>query len=309
MKSKIQTSIIIKLVILICCNCYGQSNLAMDELTGKKIRVTLIGTGVPPVDAKRMGASVLVEVAEKKYLFDAGRGASINLVKHGLELADISAIFFTHLHADHVLGLPDLWLSSYHKTNGHRQEPLTVYGPIGINQMTSGLKSAYKDIFEMWELTDSYADFNVKKIISEGEVLNENGISIIAFRVNHGKREAFGFRINYQSNSVVISGDTGYSENLIKYSKGVDLIIHEVFHETRVLNEDWLGRLKGIHTLPDEAAKVFNQVNPKVAVGYHLGASSKDLNNIMEKLYSGEFHAGEDLMSFEIEDEVKIIKK
>ncbi len=291
------------LASIFCCNCYGQSDIK------EKFQVTLIGTGVPPVDAERMGASVLVEVADQKILFDVGRGASINIKKHGLELADITAVFFTHLHADHVLGLPDLWLSSYHKTNGHRQKPLQVYGPIGINQMISGLKIAYADIFKMWELTDYEADFTVEKIIDEGVVFEEGDVSIIAFRVNHGKREAFGFRINYQSKSVVISGDTGYSENLIKYSEGVDLLIHEVFHERRVLNDDWLKRLKGIHSLPEDAAKVFIQINPKVAVGYHLGANSEDLNNIMRKLYSGEFYAGKDLMSFEIGDEVKIIKK
>lgn len=108
-------------------------------------RVTLIGTGIPTVDPNRMGPTVLIEVANQKFLFDVGRGASINIKKHGLELADITGVFLTHMHGDHVLGLPDVWRSSYRPGNGNRQGPLKLFGPKGISSMVTGLEGIYKE--------------------------------------------------------------------------------------------------------------------------------------------------------------------
>ena len=65
--------------------------------------------------------------------------------------------------------------------------------------------------------------------IEEGVVLDNNGVKITAFVVDHGGiKPAFGYRIDYAGRSVVLSGDTRRSENLIRHSKGVDLLIHEV---------------------------------------------------------------------------------
>jgi len=90
-------------------------------------RVTLIGTGVPPADGKA-ASCILVEAGNQKMLFDVGRGASINIGKYGLTLTEITKVFITHLHGDHVLGLADFWLSSYHRSNSARKGLLDIYG-------------------------------------------------------------------------------------------------------------------------------------------------------------------------------------
>ncbi|WP_245320279.1 MBL fold metallo-hydrolase, partial [Bradyrhizobium lablabi] len=78
-------------------------------------KVTLLGTGTPIPDPDRFGSSTLVEAGNQKLLFDAGRGATIRLrqinMTKGTIMSKIDALFLTHYHSDHTLGIPDLWLT------------------------------------------------------------------------------------------------------------------------------------------------------------------------------------------------------
>jgi ribonuclease Z len=75
------------------------------------IKVTLLGTGTPQPIMDRFGPSILVQDGGKALLFDAGRGCLQRLRQLKLEYDTLDAIFFTHLHSDHIVGLPDLWLT------------------------------------------------------------------------------------------------------------------------------------------------------------------------------------------------------
>lgn len=77
------------------------------------MRVTLLGTGTPFPNADRLGSAILVEAAGKKLLFDCGRGVVIRLTQAQISPKDIDGLFLTHLHSDHVVGIPDLWLSGW----------------------------------------------------------------------------------------------------------------------------------------------------------------------------------------------------
>ena len=77
------------------------------------MRVTLLGTGTPFPSAERFGSAILVEVADKRLLFDCGRGVVIRLTQAEGNPKEIDALFLTHLYSDHVVGIPDLWLSGW----------------------------------------------------------------------------------------------------------------------------------------------------------------------------------------------------
>ncbi|MGYP003381969571 len=78
-----------------------------------KITISLLGTGCPPAVMNRFGPSTLVEAGQQKFLFDAGRGALQRLVQLGVRWQDVEGVFLTHLHSDHVVGFPDLWLTGW----------------------------------------------------------------------------------------------------------------------------------------------------------------------------------------------------
>ncbi len=77
----------------------------------QNVKVTLLGTGSPIPSIQRFGPSILVEAGPEKLLFDCGRGVPIRLLQIHVPMRDVTAVFFTHLHSDHIVGFPDLWLT------------------------------------------------------------------------------------------------------------------------------------------------------------------------------------------------------
>src|SRR5947208_9410320 len=108
-------------------------------------KVTLLGTGTPIPDLDRFGPSTLVEAGNQKLLFDAGRGATIRLRQinptKGTIMSKVDALFLTHYHSDHTLGIPDLWLTGW--LNNSRKEPFRLIGPVGAKSLMDNLERAY----------------------------------------------------------------------------------------------------------------------------------------------------------------------
>ena len=142
---------------------------------GQRIRVTLLGTGCPPPVMSRFGPSTLVEAGDQKLLFDAGRGALQRLTQLKVRWQDVNGVFLTHLHSDHVVGFPDLWLTGWLIAPG-RSVPLQVWGPQGTGKMMSHLKQAYEYDIGVRLQNDHAATEGivlVVKDISEGVVYDE----------------------------------------------------------------------------------------------------------------------------------------
>jgi len=289
--------------------------LTLTNVQGQIIKVTLLGTGTPLPVMERFGPSILIEAGEQKFLFDAGRGSLQRLMQINVKYREIQGVFFTHLHSDHVVGFPDLWLTGW--LTGQRETPLLVWGPEGTKRMVSNLEKAFE--FDIkFRISDDKASPNgvvIKaKDIKEGVVYEKDGVKITAFEVDHAPvKPAFGYRIDYAGRSVVLSGDTRRSENLIRYSKGVDLLIHEV------ASPDALARLKrpverdkaiiAHHTTPEQAAEIFSLVKPKMAVYSHIvpsTATEQDIIPLTRKNYTGAVELGEDLMVIEVGEKIEI---
>ena len=202
---------------------------------GSDFRATLLGTGVPTPRPDRFGPSTLIEAGDQKLLIDAGRGATIRLYQIGVPIGQIDALFLTHYHSDHTVGIPDLWLTGWLQSRfATRRAPFRVIGPVGANTLMSHLEKAYTlDInirIEDEKLPPESAAIVVEEFDNDGIVYEKNGVRVIAFEVDHGDviKPAYGYRIEYGGRAVVISGDTRYNDNVVKYGAGADLLIHEV---------------------------------------------------------------------------------
>ena len=297
-------------MVLFSANVYAES-----------IRVTILGSGGPNTSPTRFGASTLVEAGKEKLVFDAGRGAIIRLEQNKTPLTDIT-VFLTHLHSDHINGLSDLWSVSYIAPT-FRSTPLEIYGPTGIVDVTSGIQTAYKPDINIRTLEyaakgvkfyPAGATFDATEVKQEGVIFNRGGVKVTAIDVEHGKGSSFAYRVDYAGRSVVISGDTRLSKNLAKKAKGTDVIIHEVMAvDEKLLESSALHQgILTAHTSPEDAASIFNEVKPKMAVFNHmilLGVSPARLEERTHKIYSGPLVIGEDLMTFVIDDEVTLIKQ
>ena len=278
-------------------------------------RVTLLGTGAPPPSLERFGPSTLVEVGGEKFIFDAGRGAMQRLHQIGIPFSEISGLFLTHHHSDHVVGFPDLWLTGWiGRPWGKRAAPLPVWGPEGTKQMMEHLPKAFH--VDIRVRSKSYPAEGVKLIareIREGSVFEKEGIKISAFKVDHGGEDlpAFGYRIDYLGRAAVLSGDTTFNENLIEHARGADLLVHEVTAVTGSTAENaaQLKRIGSNHTTAAQAGEVFARAQPKLAVYDHLllfgSATPADLIPATRRKYAGPLIVGEDLLQIDIADGVR----
>lgn len=277
------------------------------------IKVTLLGTGSPRPSVDRYGPAVLVEVGGRYLLFDTGRGVVQRLQQLEVRVSDIHHVFLTHLHSDHITALDDVWLTGWIY---QRPSPLNIYGPKGTESYIKNLKQAYS--FDV-QLRNQYSGLDLKSgmmtstDIKPGVIYSENGIKVTAFLVNHKPVDpAYGYRIDFGERSVVISGDTTYSQSLVDHAIGVDLLVHEIMSvDSRILEKNpRLQKIQRYHTNTTQLAKVLESAKPRVAVMTHVIAVGVSEDEVLQQVndnYQGELHMGEDLMTFEVGSSIKVV--
>ena len=261
------------------------------------MKVLLLGTGTPYPEADRFGSAVLVEAGGEKLLFDCGLGAVIRLSESGANLPDMDRLFLSHLHSDHVVGIPDLWLTGWLLG---RKTALQIWGPAGTRSLTEHLAEAFKYDVETRESTQQLpaggAAIKAREI-QQGEVFNEGKVRVTAFTVDHGPvKPAFGYRVDYSGHSVVISGDTRFSENLIQFAKGTDCILHTAWS---ISSKNPTPPPQRSIASAEDAARVFAMTQPRLAVIYHY-KDAAGIEDAVRAPYKGSFVVGKDLMIIEI---------
>lgn len=288
------------------------------NLAGQSIRVTLLGTGGPLPSLVRFGPSTLIEAGGQTFMIDAGRGALQRLAQTGVHWRDVHGVLLTHLHSDHVVGLPDLWLTGWLVRPG-RNRPLTLWGPRGTGSMLAHLREAFAFDIQLRQ-SDDRADAAGAQIrpveVSEGIVYDSGGVRITAFLVDHAPVEpAFGYRIDFAGRSVVVSGDTRLSENLMRHATGVDLLIHEVASPESFIRagvaEERVRSVIARHVTPEQAGHVFARTRPRLAVYSHIThatATDEDLIPGTRREYSGRLEIGVDLMVITVGDSIDVIR-
>lgn len=281
------------------------------------IVVILLGTGTPVPRVERAGASTLVEAGSEKLLFDCGREATLRLTQAHIAIPDITAVFFTHLHSDHVVGFPDFLLTGWLL---RRTRPVRAFGPAGSKDMMANLEKAYAEDVRIRIADEKLPPEGVQVDavdVTPGVVYQHNGVKVTAFDVDHGPaiKPSFGYRVEYGGHAVVLSGDTRFSENLIRNAAGADVIVHEVMiaDPEMVKTSAPFQRRVAHHTSPAEAGTVFARVKPKLAVYSHVGSlgnfNDEDIVRQTRATYDGPLVVGSDLMRIEIGDRVTVKKR
>ena len=284
-------------------------------ISAEVLRVVILGSGTPRLDIDRFSQSILVEAGDERLLFDTGRGTAIRLSQMNVNLSSINNIFFTHLHSDHIVGFPDILMTGWVY---QREKTLNIFGPSGTKNFVDNIKDAFnEDIKIRLEKPEELKILGLKtyvKEISDGLVYKSKNVEVHSINVDHGGgvEHAYGYKINYKDKSVVISGDTNYSEELVNAANDVDILIHEIAAApSSLINKS--EKVRGImnyHTTPEELSKIINQTKAKFTVLNHvllLGGITEDkvLKLIKTNLDKDtEVMFGYDLLAIELTDRI-----
>lgn len=287
-----------------------------------EMRVTLLGTGSPVPSIERYGNSTLVQANGLDLVFDAGRGVAVRLTQAGVPMGNVDGVFISHFHSDHINGLSDLWMSGYVPAFGGREGSFDIYGPVGVRHLGEGMQDTYRMDAEV-RIADNEVDpatvgIRPFEFEDDGVVFDQDGVQVTMFTVQHDPvnaiEPAVGYRVDYAGKSVLISGDTVPTENVLVYGEGVDVLVHEVadFEDPAALPS-----VSAHHTTPQEAGEIFAQTQPRMAVYSHIvngipgrvpGISDEMLVERTREHYDGPLTVGSDLMSFHITDDEVVVE-
>jgi len=280
-----------------------------------RTRLVILGTGNPYPDPIRSGPAAAIIVDDTPYLIDFGPGvirrteAAYQCGEYSLRSHNLKTAFLSHMHSDHAVGFPDLiytpWVMG-------RDEPLQVYGPKGMDNMTAHTLAAY-DMDKEQRICGLEAinpdGFGVQSHeIEAGRVYEDDLIKVDAFAVDHGDTwDAFGYRFETPDGVIVISGDTRPTPALIEASKDCDILLHEVYSAAgfKKRPKDWRRYHSHMHTSSEELAEIASEIKPGLVVMTHLllwGRSEEKLIAEVESAYDGEVVCADDLDIFILEE-------
>lgn len=263
------------------------------ELAQKgELAVLLCGSGSPIPDKDRAAACTVIAAGEDLYVIDAGGGSVRNLVAWKVPLDKVKGVFVTHFHSDHISDLGELRLQTW---VAGRKTPLKVYGPPGIEDVVAGFNLAYahdavhRTAHHGAALLPPEAVPLVAVVVpmdADGHhaAFTANGLSVTAIKVKHDPvKPAYGYRFDFQGRSITLSGDTAPSDNLAKWAKGSDILVHEGLQPELVgmlrdglVSVDRPRYAKIMHDIPDyhtspvDAAKVANKAGAKLLLFSHV---------------------------------------
>lgn len=275
-------------------------------------QVVVLGTGTPIPDAHRAGPGIAVIHKGEAYLFDAGAGVIRNAATArykydipSLYPTEICCAFLTHMHSDHTLDFSELNFTMWWR----RREALLAFGPAGLQEMADGMIAMMQpDIRTRQSGTqpvmavDTYNP--VVTEISEGVVFTKDDLSIEAFSVPHGDiRPAFGYKVTTDDLSIVISGDTAYSERLQEMATGTDILLHEVISDEGLLrnSESFQAYHKRSHTTATDLGRLAAVAKPGLLVlyhGLHYGLPEQGVLDEVRSVYDGKVVLANDLDVF-----------
>lgn len=290
---------------------------------------TILGSGGGPiVNPERFQPANLLVVNGRNIVVDAGDGLSERLAAKRVLMGQIDDVLISHLHFDHAAGLLGV-LGLRFQTNPRK--PVNIYGPPGTAALVEGMLMGMGPAMEA-----SYGIENATRMTPEelvqvqevrgGDTLTLGDVTVTAAKNTHfsfapgsamdEKYESLSFRFDTPDRSIVYSGDTGWSEQLIELAKGVDLLVIELLDLPsvmvaikRTVPEALQGQiaqhLASHHLSPKQVGQIASKAGVGKVVATHLMSGGRITPEVtaewaagIAENYDGEIVIGDDLQDY-----------
>ena len=272
-------------------------------------QIVMLGTGTPNAEADRVSSGVVVAVNNQPYLIDCGHGVVQRVVqaveqkKIAWDTTALTRLFVTHLHADHIVGLPDLMFTPWIH---NRTDKIQAYGPLELETMVKHLLLAFNENIREHTMahpssTDGY-QIEVHPI-SDGVCYEDDNMTAYAMRANHGELTAYSYKFVTPDKTIVISGDTKPVPGFADWAKGCDILLHEVYSSKMFKDRpaEWQAYHSRVHTSARELSELVNDIRPELLILYHQlfwGQTPDELVAEIASDYEGRVVSANDLDVF-----------
>lgn len=196
-------------------------------------RLILLGTaGGPTPKPNRAAPANAVVIGDAVYVIDCGNGVARQLALAGLKLTGLQGVFVTHHHSDHNADYGNLLWLAWAAGLDHR---VAAYGPPPLIEMTRLFRALNAVDIETRETDEGRRPFaeivHPHEVSTGGQVMRDARVSVTAALVRHPMiKTALAYRFDCPDRSIVFSGDTTASDNLVELAKGADVLVHEVMY-------------------------------------------------------------------------------
>jgi ribonuclease BN (tRNA processing enzyme) len=296
--------------------------------------LVLLGTHAGPgIDLSRAQTASAVVVDGRPYLVDCGYGALRQLVAAHVGYLQIDTVFFTHLHDDHTGDLAALL--SFQWTNG-KTTPTDAYGPFGTASMVQSALAFFHANVEIRtvdegrtvDATRQFHGHDVGAATAPVQIFKDDRVTVTAIENTHYPPRSlarmpdrsFALRFDTKDRSIVFSGDTAYSQNLVRLAHNADMFVCEVLDQSvleqmrqRASAAAAAGNPNNIfrhvaetHSSPTDVARMAAEANVRTVVLNHQAAGPAPTGELafpvtgfieaVRRGFSGEVIVGEDLM-------------
>lgn len=258
------------------------------------LHITLCGAGGPLPSPDASGPCVVVVAGDQLFMVDAGTNGVRNMGRMGFQAGNLSGVFLTHFHSDHIDGLGET--ATIRWAGGDNSAPLPVYGPEGVQQVVDGFNIAYSLDFgyrnahhgdTVAPLSGAGLDAVPFALPEDGAlvtVYEGGGLKVEALRVQHAPVDpAVGYLFTYKGRTALVSGDTARYDNITRFARGVDLLVHEALAPNIVMMMHEAAKKNGneimakitldildYHASPVEAAETARAAGVGHLLFYHV---------------------------------------
>lgn len=222
------------------------------------MKLTILGSGTSVPHPQRAASAHLLQVNNKSILLDAGADAAHRMAQEGIDWAGLDVIWISHFHLDHIGGLaPLLFGTKYAPETQARREPLVIFGPHGISKLLQAFDEA-----NSYELLKQAFPLEVREVRPNQEFQIIPNLHARTLSTPHTP-ESLALRLTGADGvSLVYTSDTGYTDALIPFARGAELLLAECSF--------WQAKPVEMHLKLTEAMRLAEAAEPARVVLTHL---------------------------------------